>query len=55
MDLARLVDDYIFELDGNIRVIIKLDINYRGKIVILFIWRPRIVSNYNKDEELVAE
>jgi hypothetical protein len=55
MDLARLADDYILGSDGNIRVVIGLDINYRGKMATLSIWRPRIVSNGNEDEELVAE
>jgi hypothetical protein len=55
MDLARLADDYILGSDGNIRVVIGLDINYRRKMATLSIWGPRIVSNDNEDEELVAE
>lgn len=40
MDLARLADDSILGSDGNIRVVIGLDINYRGKLVGCFqVWK----------------
>jgi hypothetical protein len=54
-DLPRLADDYILGSDGNIRAVIGLDVEYRGKEATLSIWRPRFYINRDGDEELEAE
>jgi hypothetical protein len=55
VDLPRLADDYILGSNGNIRVVIGLDINYRGKMATLSVWRPRILTNDDGDKVLLAE
>jgi hypothetical protein len=54
-DLPRLADDYILGSDGNIRAVIGLDIEYRGKMATLSVWRPRFSINEDGEEELEAE
>jgi hypothetical protein len=54
-DLPRLADDYILGSDGNIRAVIGLDIEYRGKMATLSVWRPRVLINNDGSEELQAE
>ncbi|OBT82395.1 hypothetical protein VE02_09586 [Pseudogymnoascus sp. 03VT05] len=52
-DLGRLADDYILGSDGNIRVVVGLDLEYRGKKgkeasgegATLSIWRPKVTSD----------
>jgi hypothetical protein len=53
--LLRLADDYILESNGIIRVVIGLDVEYRGKTATLSVWRPRFSINEDGDEELEAE
>jgi hypothetical protein len=54
-DLPYLADEYILGSNGNIRVVIGLDVEYRGKMATLSIWRPRFSINGDGDEELEAE
>jgi hypothetical protein len=54
-DLPRLADDYILGSDGNIRAVIGLDIEYRGKMATLSVWRPRFSINKDGEEELEAK
>jgi hypothetical protein len=54
-DLPRLADDYILGSDGNIHAVIGLDVEYRGKMATLSVWRPRFFINDDGDEELEAE
>ncbi|TKA49809.1 hypothetical protein B0A49_13400 [Cryomyces minteri] len=55
-DLSRLADDYILESNGNIRVVVGLDIEYRGsKKATLSVWRPQVVvSERDGHEEMIA-
>jgi hypothetical protein len=53
-DLPRLADDYILGSDGDIRVVIGVDIGYRDKAAALSIWRPQIQVNDAGEAELVA-
>lgn len=42
-DLRSIVDNYILGSDGNIRVVVCLDVDYRnGKHATLSVWRPSI-------------
>jgi hypothetical protein len=54
-DLPRLADDYILGSDGNICAVIGLDIEYRGKMATLSVWRPRFSINEDGEEELEDE
>jgi hypothetical protein len=54
-DLPYLADNYILGSNGNIRVVIRLDVEYRGKMATLSIWRPRFSINGDGDKELEAE
>jgi hypothetical protein len=53
-DLARLADKYILGSDGNIRVMIGIDIDYKDKSARLSMWRSRLQVNNADEEELVA-
>lgn len=53
-DLRRLADDYILGSDARIRVVVGIDVEYRGKMATLSIWRPQIEINDVGEEELVA-
>lgn len=53
-DLARLADDYILGSDGNIRVMVGIDVDYKDKSATLPMWRPRLQVNNAGEEELVA-
>lgn len=53
-DLARLADKYILGSDGNIRVVIGIDIDYKDKSATLSMWRSRLQVNIADEEELVA-
>ena len=50
--LAYLADDYILGSDGNIRVVIGLNIQHSGKEATLSVWRLQLVA---KEDELRAE
>ncbi len=52
--LARLAEDYILGANGDICVVIGLDVEYSGKRATLSIWRSRVV-NTEDGEELLAE
>ena len=55
-DLAHIAEDYILGSDGNIRVVIGLDVEYRNsKMATLSVWRPGVVLNEAREAELVAE
>ncbi|KIX08396.1 uncharacterized protein Z518_03052 [Rhinocladiella mackenziei CBS 650.93] len=53
-DLPRLADDYILGSDAEIRAVVGLDLDYRGKRATVSIWRPRIQVNAAGEKELVA-
>jgi hypothetical protein len=55
-DLSRLADDYIIQSDGNIQIVVALDIEYQGsKKATLSVWRPQVVINERDgQEELIA-
>ncbi|KAH8812494.1 hypothetical protein F5884DRAFT_785557 [Xylogone sp. PMI_703] len=54
-DLYRLADDYILGSDGDIQVVVGIDVEYRGsKKATLSIWRPRVVKVDDGELELVA-
>jgi hypothetical protein len=54
-ELGRLADDYILGSDGNIRVVVGLDIGYgASEKATLSVWRARIMSNYRGEEKLDA-
>ncbi|QSZ31890.1 hypothetical protein DSL72_001459 [Monilinia vaccinii-corymbosi] len=54
-DLPRLADEYILGSDGNITMLIGVDIDYRGtKKSTLSIWQPQIIRNGDGEMELVA-
>jgi hypothetical protein len=53
-DLPRLADDYILGSGGSIRAVVGVDIEYRGKMATLSIWRPQVEVNDADEEELVA-
>jgi hypothetical protein len=52
--LARLAEEYILGSNGDICVVIGLDIEYSGKMATLSIWRSRVVDT-EAGEELLAE
>ena len=58
-DLGRLADDYILGSDGNIRVVVGLDIEYQdrgkgkgisSKVATLSMWRPKITVDGDEEE-----
>lgn len=52
-DLPWLADDYIMGSDGNIRVVIGLDVEYRGaRSAALLVWRPKLVVGEDGQAEL---
>ena len=53
-DVARLADNYILGSDGNICVVVGIDIDYKDKSATLSMWRPQIQVNNAGEEELVA-
>ena len=42
-DLAIIAEDYILGSDGNIRVVICLDIEYYSSKATLLVWRPGVI------------
>lgn len=55
-DVEKLAYEYILGSDGSIKVVIRLDIKYRGRNKgTLSIWRPRIITGDNGETELVVE
>ncbi|CAD6447901.1 208545f1-cdbb-490b-a257-2b6e381bd2e2 [Sclerotinia trifoliorum] len=54
-DLNRLAEAYILGFNGNICIMIGIDLEYREtKKVTLSMWRPQIIANENGEMELVA-
>lgn len=54
-DLARLADAYILGSNGNIRVVVGLDIEYRGtKKATISVWRPQYTMDHIGGKELAA-
>jgi hypothetical protein len=54
-DLKDLAEDYILGSDGNIRVVIGLDIEYsQSKKATLSVWQPQYVYNEDGQEELIS-
>ncbi|KAH9204218.1 hypothetical protein DL95DRAFT_529357 [Leptodontidium sp. 2 PMI_412] len=58
-DLGRLADDYILGSDGNIRVVVGLDIEYQSKgkakeasskVAALSVWKPKITPGGDAEE-----
>jgi hypothetical protein len=41
-DLGRLADEYLMDSRGNIRVVVGLDIEYKGCMATLSVWRTRV-------------
>ncbi len=56
-DLTRLADEYISGSDGNIAMVLGLDIEYcvGSKKASLSIWRPRLVPDPEKEEGVLLE
>ncbi len=56
-DLTRLADEYISGSDGNIAMVLRLDIEYgvESKKASLSIWRPRLVPDPEKEEAVLLE
>lgn len=55
-DLPHIADDYILGSDGDIQVVVGIDVEYQGSMkATLSVWRPRIIENEDGDAELVAE
>ena len=53
--LERLAEEYILGSNGDVRVVIGLDIEYRGsKKGTVSMWRPQIVRNDAGEQELVC-
>lgn len=52
--LPHLADDYILGTDGNIRVVVGLDIDYETKKGTISIWRPEYVTNEQGQLDLEA-
>jgi hypothetical protein len=53
-DLQRIADDYILGSDGSIRLVVGIDIDYRGKCATLSTWRPEFQVTDAGEKELVA-
>ena len=53
-DLLCLAEDYIYGSDGNIRVVVGIDIDYKDKSATLLTWRSQIQTDEAGEEELVA-
>ncbi|KFY05437.1 hypothetical protein V491_09128 [Pseudogymnoascus sp. VKM F-3775] len=54
-DLPRLANEYILGSDADIRVVIGIDVEYKGsKKASVSVWRPRIGVNDMGEKELVA-
>jgi hypothetical protein len=50
-DLPRLADDYLLGSDGSTRVLIGLDVEYRGsRKATVSIWRPQYTLNGEQEE-----
>ena len=56
-DLTRLTDEYVSGSDGNIAMVLGLDIEYGvgSKKASLFIWRPRLVPDPEKEEDVLLK
>ncbi len=56
-DLTRLADEYVSGFDGNIAMVLGLDIEYgiESKKASLSIWRPRLVPDPEKEEAVLLE
>ncbi|KAL2040037.1 hypothetical protein N7G274_007440 [Stereocaulon virgatum] len=56
-DLARLADEYICGSDGNIGVVLGLDIEYRvgSKRASVSIWRPKFAPDPQNKEDMILE
>ncbi len=56
-DLAILADDYIYGSDGNISVVLGLDIEYdvESKRASVSIWRPRLASDPENEAGVLLE
>jgi hypothetical protein len=53
--LKDLAEDYILGSDGNIRVVIGLDIEYKqSKKATISVWRPQYVEHRDGREDLVS-
>jgi hypothetical protein len=54
LDLPLLAHDYITRSRGNIKVVVGIDVEYRGKMSTLSVWRPRKRVNLAGEKQLVA-
>ena len=54
-DLSHLADDYILGSDGNIHAVVGLDVDYKGNLGSLSVWRPVIKRGYDGVPTLQAE
>ena len=56
-ELTRLADKYISDSNGNIAIILRLDIKYsvKSKKVSLSVWRSRFISNPEKEGDVLLE
>ena len=54
-DLPRLADDYIIGSDGNVKVVVGIDIEYRGaRTATISAWRPKLMVDEDGQEELMT-
>ncbi|OBT82435.1 hypothetical protein VE02_08926 [Pseudogymnoascus sp. 03VT05] len=52
--IPHLADNYILESNGNIRVVIGLDLDYKTKKATVLMWRPEYVTTLEDELELEA-
>lgn len=54
-NLERLADNYIVVSEGDVAVVIGIDLEYRGIEARIMMWRPRIVKELDGSEAIVSE
>jgi len=52
--LPRVADNYILETNGNIRVVVGLDLDYKTKKATVSMWRPKYVTTQQGEVDLMA-
>jgi hypothetical protein len=52
--LPHLANNYILETNGNVRVVVGLDLDYKTKKATVSIWRPQYVTTQQGEVDLVA-
>ena len=55
-NIERFANDYIFEFDNDIRMIVNLNIEYKiDKKTTLFVWRSNIITNEIEKKKLIVQ